>query len=410
MAYATAYFGVSLTDRVIKGRLFQWLLRGPIVAATTLAVMVIFGALARAVGMPNTRAVPLAVVATIVMLQFLITLLRIPLGRRLFYGSLADRADLRRLETLEERVLTRSDLRQFLETLLAGLCDLLRVPAAFIVERSPEGSTSFEAGVGPQELLPLRADLTSIPPPHLQAAGPDAESIFRWGQYWLLPLHAPESGEVIGLLGMASHKDRLDLGPEALESLMRLSQRAAQALQDRRLQQEVFASVDRLVPEVERIQRLSAAARYGQARLLASPGEGLPPDADLAQWVREALSHYWGGPKLTQSPLLNLRVVQQELEAHDGNSVNALRSVLRRAIERVRPEGERRFTSEWLLYNILEMKFVQGRRVRDIAGHLAVSEADLYRKQRVALDEVTRVIIEMERRSHDRATDYDIVG
>lgn len=191
---------------------------------------------------------------------------------------------------------------------------------------------------------------------------------------------------------------------------MRLSQRAAQALQDRRLQQEVFASVDRLVPEVDRIQRLSAAARYGQARLLASPGEGLPPDADLAQWVREALSHYWGGPKLTQSPLLNLRVVQQELEAHDGNSVNALRSVLRRAIERVRPEGERRFTSEWLLYNILEMKFVQGRRVRDIAGHLAVSEADLYRKQRVALDEVTRVIIEMERRSHDRATDYDVVG
>ena len=410
MAYATAYFGVSLTDRVIKARLFQWLLRGPIVAATTLAVMVIFGALARAVGMPNTRAVPLAVVATIVMLQFLITLLRVPLERRLFYGSHADRADLRRLETLEERVLTRSDLRQFLETLLAGLCDLLRVPAAFIVERSPEGSTSFEAGVGPQEILPLRADLSSIPPPHLQAAGPDAESIFRWGQYWLLPLHAPESGEVIGLLGMASHEDRLDLGPEALESLMRLSQRAAQALQDRRLQQEVFASVDRLVPEVDRIQRLSAAARYGQAQLLASPGEGLPPDADLAQWVRDALSHYWGGPKLTQSPLLNLRVVQRELEAHDGNPVNALRSVLRRAIERVRPEGERRFTSEWLLYNILEMKFVQGRRVRDIAGHLAVSEADLYRKQRVALDEVTRVIIEMERRSHDRATDYDVVG
>jgi len=410
MAYATAYFGVSLTDRVVKGRLFQWLLRGPFVAATTLAVMVIFGALARAVGMANTRAVPLTVVATIVMLQFLITMLRVPLERRLFYGSTADRADLRRLEMLEERVLTRSDLRQFLEALLAGVCDLLRVPAAFIVERTPEGTTTFEAGVGPQDLLPLRADLSGVPRPQWQSDGGESQGIFRWGQYWLLPLHATEGGEVIGLLGIASREERLELGAEALEGLSRLSDRAAQALQDRRLQQEVFASVDRLVPEVERIQRLSAAARYGKARLLASPSDGLAPDVDLAQWVREALGHYWGGPKLTQSPLLNLHVVQQELDAHDGNAVNALRSVLRRAIERVRPEGERRFTSEWLLYNILEMKFVQGRRVRDIAGHLAVSEADLYRKQRVALDEVTRVIIEMERRSHDRATDYEVVG
>jgi hypothetical protein len=36
MAYAVAYYGVSLPDRVIKGRLFQWLLRGPVVASTLL--------------------------------------------------------------------------------------------------------------------------------------------------------------------------------------------------------------------------------------------------------------------------------------------------------------------------------------------------------------------------------------
>ena len=53
-------------------------------------------------------------------------------------------------------------------------------------------------------------------------------------------------------------------------------------------------------------------------------------------------------------------------------------------------------TSEWILYNILEMKFIQGRRVRDIAGRLAMSESDLYRKQRVAVEEVAKTLVDME--------------
>ncbi len=50
-----------------------------------------------------------------------------------------------------------------------------------------------------------------------------------------------------------------------------------------------------------------------------------------------------------------------------------------------------------MLYNILEMKFLQGRKVRDVAMRLAMSEADLYRKQRVAIEEVARAVAEMER-------------
>jgi hypothetical protein len=76
----------------------------------------------------------------------------------------------------------------------------------------------------------------------------------------------------------------------------------------------------------------------------------------------------------------------------------------------VRPEGERRFTSEWLLYNILELKFLQGKKVRDVAMRLAVSEADLYRKQKVAIEEVARVIADLERQSGEPAADYEIVG
>jgi len=76
---------------------------------------------------------------------------------------------------------------------------------------------------------------------------------------------------------------------------------------------------------------------------------------------------------------------------------SAVRSVLQEAIERQRPQGERKLTaSEWLLYNILDLRFVQGQRVRDIAVRLAMSESDLYRKQRAAVAEVARTLAAME--------------
>ena len=59
--------------------------------------------------------------------------------------------------------------------------------------------------------------------------------------------------------------------------------------------------------------------------------------------------------------------------------------------------NERHLTAaEWLIYNILDLKFVQGMRVRDVAQRLAMSEADLYRKQRLAIEEVARTLKEME--------------
>jgi hypothetical protein len=77
-------------------------------------------------------------------------------------------------------------------------------------------------------------------------------------------------------------------------------------------------------------------------------------------------------------------------------------------MDHVRPEGERRFTGEWILFNILEMKFVEGRKVREVATRLAMSEADLYRKQRVAIEEVARIILEMERQSQANITGKEV--
>jgi len=173
-----------------------------------------------------------------------------------------------------------------------------------------------------------------------------------------------------------------------------LANRAALALEDRQLQQRVFRSLEDIQPQIDMLQHMRAAGRYDtRATLLTEP---LPRETDLADWVKDALTHYWGGPKLTNNPLMKLRVVQLLAEEYDGNASNALRALLRKAVDQVKPQGERRFTSEWILYNILEMKFIEGRKVREVAGRLAMSEADLYRKQRVAVEAVARAILDME--------------
>jgi hypothetical protein len=173
-----------------------------------------------------------------------------------------------------------------------------------------------------------------------------------------------------------------------------LADRAALALDDRQLQQRVFRSLEDLEPQVDVFQRMRAKSRYDSTASLLS--EEFAPETDVTEWVREALNHYWGGPKLTKSPLIALRIVQATAKEFDGNTANALRAILKKAVEQVRPEGERRFTSEWILYNILDLKFIEGRKVREVASRLAMSEADLYRKQRVAVEAVAKAILEME--------------
>jgi hypothetical protein len=202
---------------------------------------------------------------------------------------------------------------------------------------------------------------------------------------------------VIGFLGLRSRDGSPDFSPGEEEQIKALIDRAAVALGEKKLQREVFAVVDRLVPQVEAIQKIRAEARYAGSDVLTSPMDGIGSEEELTELVREALGHYWGGPRLTRSPLLGLRVVRQALDEHEGNPVNALRAILRSAIDYTRPEGERRFTAEWMLYNILELKFLQGRKVRDVASKLAMSEADLYRKQRVAIEAVAETIASMER-------------
>ncbi|MEW6716170.1 MAG: histidine kinase N-terminal 7TM domain-containing protein [Chloroflexota bacterium] len=408
MAYAVAFFGVSWPDRVIRSRLLRWILRGPVTASTTLAVVTLVRRAGEARGISYTSAVPLVMVGTVIIFEHVITIFAPIWERFLFHGS--DGGDVHRLQLLEEKLLTRRDLHQFLEAILAAVCDNFQVNEGFIASLGADGPELMVTMGKPEQ---LQSDQISQQLLEVVQSG-SIEGLFSWGDFWVIPLYHPqtERGDrrTLGLLGVTRGTgDALD--EDQYQALLKLADRASLALEDRRMQQEVFTAVEVLTPQVDLIHRLRAAARYNGRGLLTSPEE-VPSSTDLTQWVKDALNHFWGGPKLAKSPLMRLRIVAQAMEEHDDNPVNALRAILRQAVERVRPEGERRFTAEWILYNILEMKFMEGRKVREVALRLAMSEADLYRKQRVAVEAVAQAIEEMEHqaRSEKVAEDEIIVS
>jgi hypothetical protein len=412
MAYAMAFFGVAWPDRVVKARLFRWLLRGPVTASTVLAVSTLVRRAGEQFGQSYSAAVPISMVGTILVMQLLITLSAPYLERLLLQRG--EYGDIRAIQELENRLLTTNDLRQFLEAILASVCDRLQAPAAFIAGLE-NGDLDLVVTVGERE----RMQESLISEELLKVVSENGlhQKLFTWGPYWLIPIFDNQDTErqLLGLMGIfrqdhiqpgksTNLSSNLGLQPaethpdsEQMDALELLTGRVSIALHDRRIQQQIFSTLQSLAPNVDMIQRMRAAARYDGTGVMTMSETDLQQE-EVTQWTREALSHYWGGPKLTESPLLRLKIVQRAIE--NGESpANALRNTLRQAVEQVRPQGERRFTAEWILYNILEMKFMEGRKVREVALRLAMSEADFYRKQRIAIEEVAKIVVEMEQQA-----------
>ena len=396
-----SYFGTVSPDRVVRVRLYKFMARVPLAGTIVLLVFILVSRSSPILGLPTETALGFTLVATVMLVEWLIHAYKRPL-ERLF--QLNDDPEVRRIQRLSERLLTTSDLRQFLESVLAATCEALRTPTAFVAALTPAGP-KLEAVVGPlaekpenilqdtdwQKLAQTNDQVDS--PQNLTTVG----NFVLWQNYWIRPLYSRQQETMLGIFGLRARATAPDLDEPETELLERLLEQAAAALEDRIMQQQVFAAVEGLLPQITALQKRRGAATFGGLPVLtAAEQETLVDDPAFTGMVRDALSHYWGGPKLTESPLLRLRVVQQALDEH-GNPTNALRSILADAIELQKPEGERNLTrAEWILYNILELKFVQGRRVRDVARRLAMSESDLYRKQRVAIENVARTVAMME--------------
>ncbi len=392
MAYSVAFFGVSWPDRVVKRRLFKWLMRGPVTGSFVLSVTTLVRRAGEYFGFEYSAAVPIVMVVMILLCEYVITMAA-PLWDRWSLSG-GDKSNLMLVQTLNERLLTTGDVRQFLESVLAAVCDRIQASRAFIMALDA-GDLELMVNIGD---IPT-VDEMSAGLNHVVSQNGNGDGFFTWNNFWLVPLHSQRTnGEVLlGILGIGRKPESV-LGEDQREAVLLLSGRAATALEDHVQQQEIFNSIETLSPQIEMIQRLRAAARYGDTDVLTA--KEIPLESpDVVRWVKDALTHYWGGPRLTDSPLMRLKVVQKTLGEHQDNPANALRAILRQAVEQVRPEGERRFTGDWILYNILEMKFMEGKKVREVATRLAMSEADLYRKQRVAVEAVASVILEMEHKA-----------
>ena len=389
MAYAVAFFGVPWPDRIVRSRLLKWVMRGPITVFLMLFLVTLTNQLNDYLGTPYMVAIPIVSVISVMVSEHLITLIFPYIDRWLLQRGDGDQYYL--LQSLSEKLISAGDLKQFLEAILAGVCDQFQVSKGFVAAIE-EGQWEIVVRAG--EINQFEFETINGTLKEYEGPQKDLE-ILIWGDYWLYPLYNTDYSELIGLIAVLRREKQNTLDGELSSALKILGHRAAMALEDRKLQRKVLMSLQELSPKVALIQRLRAAFRFDQSEVMRELDDFQPPK-DFVQWVKDALSHYWGGPKLTESPLLELQVVQESLHDHDNIPVNALRTILRSGMEQIKPGGDRRYSPEWVLYNILEMKFLEGRKVKEIAKRLAVSEADLYRKQRIAIEALANTIIEME--------------
>ena len=290
MAYAVAYVGVAQPDRTIKSRLLKWILRGPVTASFTLAFSTITRRIGEDYGQSYNAFVPIVMVASILVFEYAITLVFPFLERWFLYGN--DKAEIDILHTLEGRLITRNDLRQFLEVVLSAVCDHLQAQGAYVASLNQDGlelvvkigKTFFDRDEAAKE---LRRNLLE---------NGQVVDMFNWGNDTLIPLLDQDdegNTSVTGLLGISGVAD-LELDDDQLHALNGFSERISLALKDRRLQENVFRTMGELSSRVEYIQNLRAAWRYDQSRVLE---DDIPIEAaDYSQWVKDALAHYWGGP------------------------------------------------------------------------------------------------------------------
>ena len=439
LSYTVAFFGVYTPDRVVRYRLIRYFARGPVVAILVILAIQTIPTVEHILGLPRNIVLFSVITGVTIAAQVFLSMSK-ALTDRIVYGE--DREEIAWLRELDKRLLTTTDLRQFLENHLTVLCEILRVRSGFVAAAIGT-DLILEAMVGPegtrQEILDdkdwsdaLNEALILVRANGAHSGGKPAHDAdgrtplsmnggkasqqlpalqpAEYEGYWLWPVLEPASGRegerVLGMLGVRARTDSPEISPEEQSLLAQQIDSVAAALLDRKMQMQVMVALRRIIPGIDRIQQIRGIVPYVSENTEVPAAELLEPspihNPEFESWVKDALSHYWGGPKLTRSPLMQLRVVDRVVEEADGNPGKALRLVLGRAIQNLRPGGKQDLsTPEWLLYNILEMRFIQGRKVRDIAVRLAISESDLYRKQRVAIGQVARVLTEMEQGDWD---------
>lgn len=396
LAYPLSFFGSDLPDRVVKADLLRFMLLGPGTGLLALVFIIYNAPFSRIFGGLGAEFMPFLVVAVILLWQWSVDVFLPYLERRLIYYD--DTEQVNQLQKLNQRLFTRADLNQLLEANLEATCDYMQVHGAFILNlttQTPElvktaGRITISDEMLTQQDFPIDDFVPNTP--------------LLWEGYWLVGLYSHRHGQndevssvLIGCMGFVASSSTLE--PDDLKLLGRFVRRLASALDDVLLQDELYSALAGLLPQINVTRARVAEVDYlpGRDAKPRLTNGNLPDTTEMVEQVHAALRHYWGGPGLTSSRLLELQSVQRVLAENDNNPVRALRAVLLSAIERLKPEGERSMKNpEWILYNILQLRFLEQRKVRDTATRLYMSDANLYRKQNIAIEAVAEMLVKME--------------
>ncbi len=395
LSFPLSFFGSDTSEKVIKANLLQFFLHGPGTGSIALTAILIFNPAIKVLGLRGNEFMPFAVVTMILMWQWGVSIVLPYLNQWLVYGRKQDEAH-NQLYSLASRLLPRQELLNQLTILLQSTCDYTRVNTAFIAQNPQHPQLVGTVGTSKPKLesLPEAFDL-------LQHDN-EENAVVRWQSFWILPLHKRHNSgqdirEIMGILGIQARAQTVDLTLDEQSVLLRLKKRAEHTLDDLNLQSELVVALEGILPQLGNRARRATETEYLPTRNTAPATVIEPLNEEFTEAVRAALKHYWGGHGLTKSLLLELKIVRKQLEI-EPNAATALRSILLNAIEEQKPDGEPKLTEpEWVIYNILSLRYIQGLKVKDVAYRLAMSQADLYRKQRIAIESVAQVLLQKER-------------
>lgn len=400
LAFPLSFFGSRIPDRVVKADLLRFFLRGPATGLLILVVIISTRQATQILSLPGDAFMPFAVVALVLFWQWMVDLALPWLDKWLIYFD-EDSDQVEKIQTLSRYLFTRRDLTRLLENILEAGCDYLHVDHAFIVSvYNGDQEIIHTTGDGEVNSDLLRQEREAL----MQLFEDKSLAARRWRSYWLFGLYSRRISDnegnltLIGTAGFEAHDDADPMSSDTDEVLGKLIRRAAQTLDDLLLQAELYAALEGLLPQIAGTRDRATEVEYKPGRTpLPALSAGLPNRDVVIEQVQAALRHYYGGPGMSQSRLLELNIVRDALPENDHNPVKALRAVLDKAIANQRPAGEPDLKSqEWLLYNILELRFIKKRKVREIANRLYMSDANLYRKQNLAIEAVADAIIKLE--------------
>ena len=199
MSYSISFFGVNWPDRVVKRRLFKWIMRGPVTAIVALGITTIIRRGGSLFGIEYSALVPITMALSILTMEYFITLFS-PVWERWIFSTV-DQEEVDIITDLSDRLMTRNDLKQFLEAVLAAVGDRFQSKSVFIAAFEndaltmvvSQGDTGFlEENHLEENILPVMANYGT------------RTDVFRWGNYLLMPLFEKENEErvLLGILGI----------------------------------------------------------------------------------------------------------------------------------------------------------------------------------------------------------------